>query len=259
MTEVFQAKFANASVFKQLIDSMKDLVVVGTFDCKKTGIEMQSLDSSHVSLCTLKLKAEGFETYRCDRDMTLGLSMPNLSKVLKCASNDDNVVMMSKHGDDFITLVFESLKMDKVTDFEFKLMEINTEQLGIPESESDCTITMSSNEFRTIISDLSPIGDTCTLTVDENGISFSSAGDIGSANIIVKKRVEGEEGGCTIRTNCPVKLPFASRYLANFTKATALSKNVILSLSNEQPLIVEYQIPDFGDVKYYLAPKMDES
>ena len=48
------------------------------------------------------------------------------------------------------------------------------------------------------------------------------------------------------------------RYLNFFTKATPLSKRVILSLSPEVPLVVEYDIEDVGHVKYFLAPKIDD-
>jgi hypothetical protein len=33
------------------------------------------MDSSHVSLVALQLKAEGFELYRCDRNISLGLNL----------------------------------------------------------------------------------------------------------------------------------------------------------------------------------------
>lgn len=43
------------------------------------------MDSSHVSLCALKMRAEGFDHYRCDKNISLGVNTPNLSKILKCA------------------------------------------------------------------------------------------------------------------------------------------------------------------------------
>ena len=43
------------------------------------------MDSSHVSLCALRMKAEGFDHYRCDKNISLGVNTPNLTKILKCA------------------------------------------------------------------------------------------------------------------------------------------------------------------------------
>lgn len=57
----------------------------------------------------------------------------------------------------------------------------------------------------------------------------------------------------------PVELTFALRYLNFFTKATSLGNSVILSMSPDVPIVVEYPIEDSGFIKYYLAPKIDEN
>merc|ERR1712228_794316 len=51
---------------------------------------------------------------------------------------------------------------------------------------------------------------------------------------------------------------FSLRYLNNFTKATGLSDSVTLRMGSEVPLEVEYKIADFGSLRYYLAPKIDD-
>jgi hypothetical protein len=33
------------------------------------------MDSSHVALVSLVMRSEGFESYRCDRNMSLGISL----------------------------------------------------------------------------------------------------------------------------------------------------------------------------------------
>lgn len=49
---------------------------------------------------------------------------------------------------------------DKIADFEMKLMDIDSEHLGIPEAEFQAIVRMSSAEFARICKDLSSIGDT---------------------------------------------------------------------------------------------------
>lgn len=56
----------------------------------------------------------------------------------------------------------------------------------------------------------------------------------------------------------PVSLQFAARYLTSFTKATPLSERVLLRLSPERPISVEYHIEDIGQIVYYLAPKVQD-
>ena len=49
---------------------------------------------------------------------------------------------------------------DKIADFEMKLMDIDSEHLGIPEAEFQAIVRMPSAEFARICKDLSTIGDT---------------------------------------------------------------------------------------------------
>lgn len=63
----------------------------------------------------------------------------------------------------------------------------------------------------------------------------------------------------TVTMEEPVKLKFALRYLALFTKATPLGPVVTISMTPDNPVVVEYPIDTFGYVRYYLAPKIDEA
>lgn len=119
------------------------------------------MDSSHVSLCALLMRAEAFDHFRCDRDVSLGLNTPNLAKLLKCAGNDDVITLKSTERADSLTLVFESAKQDRISDFDMRLMQIESEQLGIPDTEYSCTIRLPSSEFQRIMRDLTVLGDTC--------------------------------------------------------------------------------------------------
>ena len=69
---------------------------------------MQAMDSSHVALVALLLRSEGFEHYRCDRNISMGVNLNNMSKMLKCAGNDDIITIKADDGSDTITLMFET-------------------------------------------------------------------------------------------------------------------------------------------------------
>lgn len=53
-----------------------------------------------------------------------------------------------------------SAENDRISDFELKLMDIDSEQLGIPETDYSAVVRMPANEFQRICKDLSNIGDT---------------------------------------------------------------------------------------------------
>jgi proliferating cell nuclear antigen len=54
------------------------------------------------------MNAPGFDHYRCDKAISLGVNTPNLSKILKCAGNEDLVTIKSEEETDTLSMMFES-------------------------------------------------------------------------------------------------------------------------------------------------------
>lgn len=71
-------------------------------------MSLQAMDSSHVSLVSLLMRADGFEKYRCDRNINLGINMASMTKIMKCAANDDIITIRAEDQPDAATFTFES-------------------------------------------------------------------------------------------------------------------------------------------------------
>jgi proliferating cell nuclear antigen len=120
---------------------------------------------------------------------------------------------------------------------------------------------MPASEFQRICKDLAILGDTVTIAVGKDGVKFSVTGELGSGNMTIRPSSSvdvKEEDQVEVTFEEPVALNFALRYLNFFTKATPLSGTVVLSLSKDVPLVVEYRINDLGHIRYYLATKIEE-
>jgi len=257
---MFEARLTQAGLLKKLLEAVKDLVSEANFDCTATGISLQAMDSSHVSLVSLLLRSDSFEHYRCDRNISLGINLSSMAKILKCASNDDAVTIKAEDNGDTVIFMFESSKQDKISDFELRLMNIEAERLAIPDTEYKATIQMPAGEFQRICRDLTILGDTVVISATKEGVKFSVSGDLGTGNVTCRQTNDTDtkaEDSTTIELQEPVQLTFALRYLNFFTKATAISSTVSLSMSKDVPLVTEYKM-DLGFIRYYLAPKIED-
>eukprot|EP00850_Spirogloea_muscicola_P000034 SM000001S04436 [mRNA] locus=s1:261514:262861:+ [translate_table: standard] len=309
---MFEARLLQGSLLKKVLDAIKDLVTDANFDCSSSGFSLQAMDSSHVALVALLLRSDGFEHFRCDKNLSMGMNINNMAKMLKCAGNEDIITVKADDEGDSVTFMFESPNQDRISDFEMKLMDIDSEHLGIPETEYDALIRMPSAEFLRICRDLSTIGDTgqhlsiphcwtmatasnqsgavdlpdncwklvnwkeqgcfpdsyltptsgapVVISVTKEGVKFSTGGDIGSANIVLRQNTSADkpEEQTIVEMREPVSLTFALRYFNSFTKATPLSASVTISMSTNRPVAVEYKIANMGYIRFYLAPKIDE-
>lgn len=112
------------------------------------------MDNSHVALVSMILKAESFSPFRCDRNVALGINLTSLTKVLRAAQNEDILTLKAEDAPDVVNLVFENSETDRLSEYDIKLMDIDQEHLGIPDTEYAATIEMPSAEFQRISRDL---------------------------------------------------------------------------------------------------------
>ncbi|EMR82456.1 putative proliferating cell nuclear antigen protein [Botrytis cinerea BcDW1] len=258
--KMLEARLEQADLLKKVVDAIKDLVQDCNFDCNDSGIALQAMDNSHVALVSMMLKAEGFSPYRCDRNVALGVNLTSLTKVLRAAQNEDILTIKAEDAPDVLNLVFESSESDRLSEYDLKLMDIDQEHLGIPDTEYAAVINMPSSEFKRICVDLMALSESVSIEASKDGVKFSCAGDIGNGAVTLRSHsnVDKPDLNVDIELTEPVSLTFSLKYLVNFCKAAGLSKSVKLCLSNEVPLLVEYQLAGSSYLRFYLAPKIGD-
>lgn len=105
---MFEGKLTQGILFKKIIEAIKEIVVSGNWECSTNGLALQAMDGSHVCLVSVDVYSDAFNPYRCDRNITLGLETSMLSKILKCAGNDDAITISAEDNGDTVTFLFES-------------------------------------------------------------------------------------------------------------------------------------------------------
>jgi proliferating cell nuclear antigen len=248
--------FASGPVapFRKSIDAVRELALDGVFRCDQGGITMEVMDSSHVALVSLSFSREWFTRYECPEPHLLGIKLSSLAKILKCAGPNDTLVLEHANGKDVLSIQCESENRERVSVFDLKLMQVETDQLSVPEIPFDVTCALPSTEFQRIVRDLGTLGDTVVLEGTGEGLRFSVAGELGNGGV----RLEKSEA-VTIEVANPASASFSVRFLQAFAKATPLSDSVSLGVSGSMPLRVCYS----GDearmtLVFYLAPKLDD-
>lgn len=256
---MLEAELKHGNVLKKLIDAVKEFINEANFDCSSAGIKLQAMEGNHVTLVQFLLRSEGFETYRCDRNVCLGINIQSLAKILKCAGNDDAATLKADDNGDILNIAFSGVTNEKSSEFDLKLLSLNTQGFAIPETVYDATVTFSALEFQRICRDLSSLSETVAVSVAKDSVNFSAEGDIGKGSIYVKPAASADsEVRTTIQVLKPVSCSLSLKHMLMFTKATPLCDTVKICLSDEFPMMVEYSLEEMGHLRFYLAPKIDE-
>jgi len=258
---VLEAHLQQAVLLKKVVDAMKDLCKDVNFDCSEKGLQVQSMDSSHVALVSLLLRESAFTDFKCDRATSLGMNVDSLGKIFKMCGPNDSLKLRWQNDADTVNFQCESGDDDRIADFELKLMQIESEHMEIPEQQYKVVAKMPSSEFLKICRDLKEFGETMQIQASKEGIRFSVQGDVGTGNVMLKPReADKPEERVALTVHEAVTATFALRYLVTFAKAAPLSSSVELGLGPESPLSVKYELEtaDNGYMQFYLAPKIDD-
>jgi proliferating cell nuclear antigen len=217
------------------------------------------MDTSHVALVSLNLSMEGFESYRCDQNIVLGININNLSKVMKLADPSDSITLSADQDPSTLKITFDNPKTQRSTEFALNLITLDVEHLSIPDTEYSSLITINSNEFSKICKELQSLSESLTIATHQDNVQLSVEGAAGSGFIkLTANDSDRKEDQTLIEVEEPVTQQFALNYLNLFNKAASLSTFTRLCLHQEQPLVTEFKIDSLGVLKYYLAPKISD-
>lgn len=240
----FRDAFQVCKTFEVLRDLIEDVPLYITPE----GLSIVALDPGHVAVVVAHWPRKHFDTFDdISDDITVGLKISNFIKILRFAEKNDKLhIEITEDQNDVMAIMIEGESRNAT--FSMKLLDVSADSIGLPEMDIHACVTMDSAEFQLLVRDLGTLSDTVTISTHDDGISFEVDGDIGTAAI--KLRDVG------IDFTEHVSLGFALRYLASFSKASAICDRVALKLMNDMPICVEFAGTSCS-LKYYLAPKLD--
>lgn len=82
---------------------------------------------------------------------------------------------------------------DRIAEYDMKLMDIDSDTLGIPDTDYDARVTMPSSEFTRIVRDLSQLGESVRIEVNKEGVRFASDGEAANGSVLLKQTESARE------------------------------------------------------------------
>ena len=124
-----------------------------------------------------------------------------------------------------------NLELKKLSEFNLTLITIDSEHLGIPETQYGSEITMSSGEFTKMCKELFQLSESVSIETNKQYVKFTVTGDVVGGSVKLDSNESGniKEDFISIKVDESVNLTFALRYLNMFTKASQLSDQVSLN------------------------------
>ena len=241
-------KTIQASALKSAFEVLKDILNDVNIYFTPTGMRILTLDTAKVALVDMFLSSENFEEYTCDTEIVAGVNITNMFKLLKFISTNDTLTIEIK-SQEYLDIRIENNVKKSDTKFQLKLLDINEDQIEVPDIEMNVTTTMASIDFQRICRDMNNLSNYIEIIRDYNKFIIKCEGDFANQETSIECNNSEFEGTIIGK--------YSLKYLNLFTKATGMCSSVHIMQEDENRfLVLKYNVANLGDLKFYLATKV---
>jgi len=209
-------------------------------------LSMVFMDPTNVSMCIFELEPSHCIEYKVTENHKFLINLEGLYKKLKTLIKNDRVLNIEyQEGDN---LLFTSIGNTK-SRTNLKLLDMSDyKEQKVPELKHNSQIVMDSKVFRDSIKELQEHGKNSTFHLNKV-FEMSILNDSGE-----KYAIEPET---EIKKQSTEISKFRIEYLSKFIDSYKIADTVLINLSTEYPLVLEYNSLDCYKLKFILAPRVE--
>ena len=119
----FILKTVQSSAFRCLIEALKEILTETNIEIDEDGLKIKAMNPSRTVLVHLKLMADKFEHFYCEKPFKMGVSMINMFKLIKMINNNDTLTLyIEKNAENQLGIKMENGEKNKMTTFKLNLI-----------------------------------------------------------------------------------------------------------------------------------------
>tara|TARA_Y100000389_G_scaffold154142_1_gene154596 strand:+ start:3523 stop:4314 length:792 start_codon:yes stop_codon:yes gene_type:complete len=254
---VFNIQTVQASAFRILIESLKDILTDCNFVIDSTGIKLIATDNSRNVLIHMKLLSENFDYFYCKEKTVIGLNMTNMFKLIKTMGNSDILTLfLEKNNTNQLGIQINNKEKSLQTIYKLNLLDIADEGINIPDATFETALTLPSSDFQKIVRDMMNIGDLIEIKSVGSELILNCQGDFACQETSLCETNNGLQFSQTSPAETPIQGIFSLKYLLLFTKCTNMCNQIHIHIKNDYPLVIVYSVANLGEIKLCLAPNV---
>lgn len=255
---IFHLWTSKTQPIKYLTELLKDLLTDGNLECNADGIKLLSIDSGRTVLIHMKLFKDGFEDFKCEQPVILGINLEHFFRIIKNLENQDTLKLFVTKDNVNRIGIERFNKEENINNTIYQsLIDIPVTQRDIPSPTFNSVIVISSARFQKICREISQFSDKIEIMVVNNTLIFKGYNESASQEIQIKPTSNGMQ----FEANTPdeiVQGVFKLKSLVQFSKCANLSNTLKIMIRNNYPIVISAEMPGLGFIRLCLAPEVEE-
>ncbi len=214
------------------------------------GLVFRQLDPSRVSMFDVILPKEIFIEFECDKEKILCFNGSPLLKVFKLAVESDVVEFEESENAQhlLVTLIGEAKQT-----FKLPILEEREDKVPPPNVSFTAKATIKTALFNRLLANAQNVSDHMKLLLTNEGLTMQVIGDIVDAKLFVASQ-ELSSPQVTKET----KSTYSLSYMTEVTKCLSESCDAVtLQWTTDFPILVEFHLRHAGQMRFFLAPRIE--
>jgi len=262
--DYMECDFKYSINFKGIIDILGNITENITFHFNDSGMSIQAMDGSHISLLYIELFKDQFNKLVVTKPVTISLSAVSLKPIIKSMKDNDTISMRVKDKSSLVDIILTN--GENRNKYSINQIYVDIETLDIASHVVNRNMIMTKkNGLTKILSDIKNTdADEVILSIVDKKVVFTAKSDLVSLKI--KPSIEIMEVTQIIPNDDKTVLRFNTKHLLNIPKILAIGKPKLrIYIDNESPLLLQVSLlSDTKDedgmessISFYIAPKID--
>lgn len=238
---------AETKLIKDSISIISEIVTEARFKVTKNTIELVAMDPANVAMVIFKLLSSAFIEYDLKDEVNIAINLNDVKQVFRRIKADDTMTLEMAGNKFKITL-----KGKHTRTFNLPLIDVEEKEQKIPELSFSANVTVISGILTEAIEDMEIIGESVSFTVDKKSLYISSSSEVSDASVEIKAdkdtKIEAAE---------KLRAKYSIEYLKKMIQGAKLAEQVVIQLSKDYPLKLDYIVVDKLQLSFILAPRVD--
>jgi proliferating cell nuclear antigen len=222
---------------------------------------IQSMDKSHICLADIEIKNNWFSVFDCSKNNKISVDSTHFAILMNYALKHDKLELKYEDENDVDKLYINFLngKENKGSFdhfFELNLIDVDEDNLGIPEVDYDVEFTIEAKKLVEVLSELNTFGQDLNIKCSESVVELNANGDTTKLKVNIPVDdldeyaiAEGED----------IDISFSLSHLCKMCLSMKMSSTINVAISGEYPMSLMYNLGDESKVSFFIAPKISDN
>jgi len=252
---------AKLEIFVAIFQLLKNWSSHINMHFEKDRLYIQSMDKSHVCLADIEIKNKWFSFFDCSNNNKISIDSSHFAILMNYALKHDKLELKYEDENE-VDKLFVNFLNEKESKgsfdhfFELNLIDVDEDNLGIPEVECDVEFTIEAKKLVEVLSELNTFGQDLNIKCSESVIELNANGD--STKLKVNIPVDDLDE-YAISEGEEIDISFSLSHLCKMCLSMKLCSIINVGISGEYPMSLKYNLGDDSKVSFYIAPKISDN